>query len=88
VPLVWYPRLLNASAPQRRDWELIGDGEGVHWPQIDEDLSAAGLLRGVPAPASKAYMATAQRDIGDEDVSIAMDFYGASGATAQWPRTA
>jgi uncharacterized protein YegP (UPF0339 family) len=53
VPLVWYPRLLNASEEQRRDWRLIGDGEGVHWPQIDEDLSAAGLLRGVPAPASE-----------------------------------
>jgi predicted ester cyclase len=52
VPLVWYPRLLNALAEQRNDWELIGDGEGVHWPQIDEDLSAAGLLRGVPAPAA------------------------------------
>jgi uncharacterized protein YegP (UPF0339 family) len=53
VPLVWYPRLLNASVEQRRDWHLIGDGEGVHWPQIDEDLSAAGVLRGVPATASK-----------------------------------
>jgi uncharacterized protein YegP (UPF0339 family) len=53
VPLVWYPRLLNASAEQRSDWRLIGDGEGVHWPQIDEDLSAAGLLRGVPAPAAE-----------------------------------
>jgi uncharacterized protein YegP (UPF0339 family) len=53
VPLVWYPRLLNASVEQRRDWRLIGDGEGVHWPQIDEDLSAVGLLRGVPAPASE-----------------------------------
>jgi predicted ester cyclase len=52
VPLVWYPRLLNASAEQRSDWHLIGEGEGVHWPQIDEDLSAAGLLRGVPAPAT------------------------------------
>jgi hypothetical protein len=50
VPLVWYPRLLNASAKQRSDWELIGDGEGIRWPRIDEDLSAAGLLRGVPAP--------------------------------------
>jgi uncharacterized protein YegP (UPF0339 family) len=50
VPLVWYPRLLGASPEQRSDWRLIGDGYGVHWPQIDEDLSAAGLLRGVHAP--------------------------------------
>src|SRR5215213_9625041 len=55
VPLVWYPRLLNATAEQRKDWQLIGDGEGVHWPQIDEDLSVAGLLRGVPAPADRPH---------------------------------
>jgi hypothetical protein len=53
VPLVWYPRLLEATAHQRREWELIGDGEGIHWPQIDEDLSVAGILRGIRAPRSK-----------------------------------
>jgi uncharacterized membrane protein len=54
VPLVWYPRLFHASPEQRSDWRLIGDGDGVHWPQIDEDLSAAGLLRGVSAaPAAR-----------------------------------
>ena len=46
VPVVWYPRLLNASAAQRQDWELIGEGEGIHWPQIDEDLSVVGILKG------------------------------------------
>lgn len=46
VPVVWYPRLLNASPAQREDWELIGDGEGIHWPQIDEDLSVVGILKG------------------------------------------
>ncbi len=51
VPLVWYPRLFCASPEQRSEWRLIGDGDGVHWPQIDEDLSAAGLLRGVTTPA-------------------------------------
>src|ERR671916_2918486 len=51
VPLVWYPRLFHASTEQRSNWRLIGDGDGVHWPQIDEDLSAAGLLRGVSTPA-------------------------------------
>lgn len=53
VPLGWYPRLLNASAEQRNDWRLIGGGEGIHWPQIDEDLSVEGLLRGVPAPGAR-----------------------------------
>jgi hypothetical protein len=46
APLVWFPRLLNASAEQRQRWQLIGAGEGSHWPDIDEDLSIAGLLRG------------------------------------------
>jgi hypothetical protein len=46
APLVWFPRLLNASAEQRKRWQLIGAGEGIRWPDIDEDLSIAGLLRG------------------------------------------
>ena len=46
APLVWFPRLLNASAEQRKGWQLIGGGEGIHWPELDEDLSIAGLLRG------------------------------------------
>ena len=50
VPLAWYPRLLHASPEQRAHWELLGDGEGIHWPDIDEDLSVAGILRGMPAP--------------------------------------
>lgn len=50
VPLVWYPRLLHASADQRNNWELCGGGFGIHWPDIDEDLSTEGLLRGAPAP--------------------------------------
>jgi len=54
APLVWYPRLLHASSEQRNDWELIGEGEGIHWPQIDEDLSVAGILRGTRAPQPKA----------------------------------
>jgi hypothetical protein len=53
VPLVFYPRLFHATPEQRSEWRLIGDGDGVHWPQIDEDLSAAGLLRGVSAPAHR-----------------------------------
>jgi len=50
VPLDWYPRLVNASAEQRSQYELLADGEYIHWPQVDEDLSVKGLLRGTPAP--------------------------------------
>jgi len=50
VPLVWYPRLLDATEAQRAKWEISGGGYGIHWPEIDEDLSTEGLLRGAPAP--------------------------------------
>jgi hypothetical protein len=50
VPLRWYPRLLNASPSQRERWEVCGGGYGIHWPDVDEDLSTEGLLRGQPAP--------------------------------------
>ena len=50
VPLVWYPRLLNATFKQLSNWEISGGGYGIHWPDIDEDLSTEGLLRGAPAP--------------------------------------
>ena len=46
VPLVWFPRLSNATKKQLANYEILGDGEGIHWPEIDEDLSVAGLLRG------------------------------------------
>lgn len=46
VPLVWFPRLANATKSQLKHFEILGDGEGIHWPEIDEDLSVAGLLRG------------------------------------------
>jgi len=49
VPLAWYPRLLDATPEQRRNWQLSGAGYGIHWPEIDEDLSTEGLLRGAPA---------------------------------------
>jgi hypothetical protein len=50
VPLVWCPRLLDATAAQRNNWKIAGGGYGIHWPDIDEDLSTEGLLRGAPAP--------------------------------------
>jgi hypothetical protein len=50
VPLVWYPRLFNATPEQRLQWEVCGGGYGIHWEEIDEDLSTEGMLRGAPAP--------------------------------------
>jgi Protein of unknown function (DUF2442) len=49
VPLLWYPRLLNATPAQRLDWEVCGGGDGIHWDSIDEDLNTIGMLRGAPA---------------------------------------
>jgi len=51
VPLAWFPRLLDASPEDRQNWKLSGAGFGIHWPDIDEDLSTEGLLRGAPAAA-------------------------------------
>ena len=50
VPLEWFPRLLKASEEERQQWELLGDGDGIHWPDPDEDLSVAGLLKGFRPP--------------------------------------
>ena len=44
VPLEWFPRLRNASEKQRKHWRLIGDGIGIHWPEVDDDISIAALL--------------------------------------------
>ena len=46
VPLAWFPSLSSATSSQLQDWEILGDGEGIHWPQLDEDLSVNGLLLG------------------------------------------
>ncbi len=53
VPLAWYPRLLKATPAQRANWTKAGGGFGIHWPDVDEDLSVAGLLRGTPAPEAR-----------------------------------
>jgi hypothetical protein len=50
VPLSWYPRLAEATPEQRANWKIAGGGYGIHWPDIDEDLSTEGLLRGTPSP--------------------------------------
>jgi hypothetical protein len=53
VPLAWYPRLLHATPLELANWEIAGAGFGIHWPDIDEDLSVEGLLRGAPSPRVK-----------------------------------
>ena len=53
VPLVWSWRLTEATPEQRKHYEIIGDGHGVHWTDIDEDISADGMLYGIPAPRPK-----------------------------------
>lgn len=54
VPLAWYPRLLHATAAQRSHWQVAGGGFGIHWPDIDEDLTTRGLLAGAWAPRGAA----------------------------------
>lgn len=54
VPLVWSWRLTEATPEQRANYEIIGHGHGVHWPDIDEDISAEGMLYGTPAPRPKS----------------------------------
>jgi hypothetical protein len=61
VPLAWYPRLLHASETQRNHWQIVGGGYGIHWPDIDEDLSAEGFLRGTPAIQKPARLSAAHR---------------------------
>ncbi len=53
VPLAWYPRLLNASDKERNDWRIISQGEGVHWNQLDEDISTKNLILGQPSGESQ-----------------------------------
>ena len=53
VPLVWSWRLTEATPMQRKNFEIIGDGHGVHWTDIDEDISADGMMYGTPAPRPK-----------------------------------
>jgi len=52
VPLSWHPRLVHGTAAERANWRLIGRGEGIHWPDLDEDISVAGLLAGRPSGES------------------------------------
>lgn len=57
VPLAWFPRLAHATPAERSNYELVGDGQGIHWPSVDEDISVAGLLAGQPSVESRATVA-------------------------------
>jgi hypothetical protein len=52
IPLAWYPRLVHGTLSERGNWRLIGNGEGIHWPDLDEDVSVAALLAGTPSRES------------------------------------
>ncbi len=56
VPLAWYPRLLDATMEQLSRWNVAEAGYGIHWPDLDEDLSTEGLLRGAPAAAESTHL--------------------------------
>ena len=53
VPLAWYPRLVHATQGERSNWELVGEGQGIRWPDLDEDLSVEGLIAGRPSGESQ-----------------------------------
>lgn len=53
VPIAWYPRLSHASQKERDNWRLIGSGQGIHWPELDEDISVENLLKGQPSGESQ-----------------------------------
>ncbi|NIM02068.1 MAG: DUF2442 domain-containing protein [Acidobacteria bacterium] len=54
VPVAWFPRLFNGSASERANWRFVGGGEGIHWPDLDEDISIDGLLAGRRSGESQA----------------------------------
>ena len=54
VPIAWYPRLTHGTKAERSNWRLIGRGEGIHWPDLDEDISIEGLLAGLPSGESQS----------------------------------
>lgn len=54
VPLAWYPRLVHGNETERKRWRFIGEGEGIHWPELDEDISVDGLLAGRQSGESQA----------------------------------
>jgi len=89
VPLAWSWRLSEANSAQRANWTLIGDGQGVHWPDVDEDLSAEGMLHGIPAhrPRTRAASprATTPANKAVQPTSRARSVHGAR--SGRWPAT-
>jgi hypothetical protein len=65
VPLAWSWRLSDATPAQRANWELIGDGHGVHWPDVDEDISAEGMLTGGPARRPHSHVGATTAPVGE-----------------------
>lgn len=65
IPIAWYPRLLHGTPGERANWRLIGGGEGIHWPDLDEDISIDGLLAGLPSGETQASLKRwlAQREL-------------------------
>jgi hypothetical protein len=57
APLAWYPRLVHGTQEERSDWRLIGRGEGIHWPKLDDDISVEGLIAGKPSGESQRSLA-------------------------------
>ena len=57
APLAWFPRLLHGTTKERNNWRFIGRGEGIHWPDLDEDISVEGLVLGKPSGESQASFA-------------------------------
>lgn len=69
VPLEWFPRLVHATAAERKNWRLIGKGHGIHWEGVDEDISVEGLLAGKPSGESQSSF---KKWLGQRKTSLAM----------------
>ena len=57
VPIAWFPRLAHATPAERNNYEILGEGQGIHWPDVDEDISVLGLIAGQPSVEFKAAFA-------------------------------
>ncbi len=66
VPLAWYPRLVHATEQERANWRLIAGGKGIHWPELDEDISVQALILGKPSQESpeslKKWLASSKKE--------------------------
>ncbi len=91
VPLTWYPRLAEGSPSERRRWELLGPGIGIHWPDLDEDISVDGLLQGLPSgenPASLDRWRAARRRPANQALQPTSRARNARGSSKQRSRAA